>query len=356
MISQRYRSRWLGGGMRANGNRAVRFKHALNGRDGEVTYELICRATGFVCRRITSLRGGGQVSLTLPVDTLGTLRLLLDADDEASAHRHALREMLLQAAFAGIPEDDRARNESARPTADSARGASDPALDDELGVHAYLKALAASIGMDGYIAFAGDLAHRLGPYLHLLVGCTPGWVPRYLQQRWYMNDPLLKQSVDSGRPIMGSEIERHDDIARGIAKNSARHAIFAAACFPSAVNAPGIHARFGCVVLVSSLNAARVEPLIKDRSVFARGAVSTAVDAWVDALKRDAVYGARLSARELAVLTQWREGDTAVQSALALGVAESGVNYHRRSIKMKLGAANLRDAYAIAADLGLLRS
>lgn len=342
--------------MQINGSdRAVQFTHGFNGRDGEVTYELVGGRSGIACRRITELHGGGQVSVVLPVDTVGTLRLFLDADDEALSHRHLLREMLLQAAFFGVPDGPCECGEPSRPADEGTKRLSNIELDDELAVHAYLRTLAATAGMHGYIAFVGDLDDRVGPCLSLLVGCTPSWVQRYVQQRWYLSDPLLKRAVDSERPVMGSEIERNDDIARRIAQNSARHAIFAAACFPSPARAPGIHARFGCVVFVSSLSAAQAEPAVKRHMALLRGAVSTAIDAWVDVLKADAARRIELTNTELAVLMRWRNGETAERSARAMVATESGINYHRRSIKSKLGATNLKDAYAMAADLGLLR-
>lgn len=336
-------------------DRALRFKHVLSSRDGDVVYELVSRISGLVCKRVTTLRGGGHVSIVLPVDTLGELRLFLDADEEAAAHRRSLRQMVLQAAFTGVPDGLFKRGGTASPAGDNTGKLSSAVPDDELAVHAYLGALATNAGMDGYIAFVGDLSDRLGPCLNLLVGCAPGWVQRYVQRRWYLNDVLLRRAIDSGRPVMGSEIRREDDVARQIARNSARHAIFAAACFPSGVNAPGIHARFGCVVFVSSLNAAQAELMVKRRTALLRGAVATAIDAWVDALKGDAARGARLTDTELAVLVRWRDGETAERSARAMAATESGINYHRRSIKNKLGATSLRDAYVMATDLGLLR-
>jgi DNA-binding CsgD family transcriptional regulator len=282
--------------VRINGSgRAVQFTHGFSGRDGEVTYELVGGRSGIACRRVTELHGGGRVLVVLPIDTVGTLRLFLDADDEALSHRHLLREMLLQAAFFGVPNGPCERSESSRPADEGTKQFSNLEPDDELAVHAYLRTLAATAGMHGYIAFVGDLDDPLGPCLSLLVGCTPGWVQRYVQQRWYLSDPLLKRAVDSERPV----VKRH--------------------------------------------------------MALLRGAVSTAIDAWVDVLKADAARRVELTDTQLAVLMRWRNGETAERSARAMVATESGINYHRRSIKSKLGATSLKDAYAMAADLGLLR-
>jgi DNA-binding CsgD family transcriptional regulator len=75
---------------------------------------------------------------------------------------------------------------------------------------------------------------------------------------------------------------------------------------------------------------------------------------FVDSNAPPLLQGQRLSAREIQCLTLAAHGQTSVDIAARLGVAERTVNFHFCNILSKLGAANRHEAVAIAVSRGLI--
>lgn len=97
----------------------------------------------------------------------------------------------------------------------------------------------------------------------------------------------------------------------------------------------------------------QISRLLADLQLLAVHAQAAATRLMLPLLQSDAP---KLSTRELEVLKWTKAGKTAWEIGQILSLSESGVNYHLRSIFMKLDAVNKHQAVLRALALGLLDS
>ncbi|WP_082103243.1 helix-turn-helix transcriptional regulator [Robbsia andropogonis] len=227
------------------------------------------------------------------------------------------------------------------------------ACGDETDLLPIVKTVTQALGADQYIfswlvldAKTNDVREQ-----RYLVGCHPAWLQKYLDNVWYMNDPLLEYAKRNATPALLSRLRSYNDVHW--LEEAAAHG------FRNSLVCPVHAGSKSALVMLQVSNGERSvagdELLWRNRRHLWMLACEL-LDWHLARLEQLAISQFRLSATELEVLRIVRAGGTAANIAQALRVSVKtvyGVVYP--GITAKLGQPNINKAATIAFDNGLLK-
>lgn len=180
-------------------------------------------------------------------------------------------------------------------------------------------------------------------------GFEKKWLSLYVEREFFRFDPVLKvagkhKGVFSWEWALGAS------------------QVIPPAAFVEALNKYGLLSGFSfsisdpvdvsrCSVVVFSVKADCKEKW-KDGAQLLSVLAPTLRDAFISVWERDKVF---LSDREIEILGWVKEGKTAWEIAMIIGVVEATVKFHLKKIYKKLNVVNKAQAIAKAIDLGAIR-
>lgn len=183
----------------------------------------------------------------------------------------------------------------------------------------------------------------------ILIGGSARWAHRYVENHWYLNDPILAHSLVETRPLRGSSV-RGLSAGHWLLQQTAQYGVASNVFFPAHGRADGT---IGLLHVGTSEAAPRGEEMLWHNRRVLRGLAAEIMDWYVERERREALGAWALTDAQLAALRLVARGGSARHVARELGMDERAVYRLFAKINHTMDCAHIKISANKAMKFGL---
>lgn len=222
--------------------------------------------------------------------------------------------------------------------------------NDELELAEMISAAASLLGASSWVFTMftrGDEEHNY----HFISNAPPGWVQKYVGQRWYITDQSLQYAQINGEGRQISTLPVETPGQQALRDTARRHGLVDGYIFPAH---SAIQSRVGALQLFVSESAAIEQPIDPTVAMSVRAFVTAVLDRMMKRLRDEVIAASGLTDRDIRLMKMSDKGFPSSTIAELEGSSQRSVDQAFTRLISKFGMHRRKAVIDYARQIGLI--